>query len=405
MNRQSFEKGERPWIPSAMIFFTLGFIYYLITPYFTLKTFNQAPLVLAAEKFISLSYFNFYYWFDLFVIYFFFAAGYWLGKKKSKKSIVFFDKVSTFNLAPKFIWLFLFFFSLFIFIKIKLIGMSFFSGYDTYNISILGPMATLAFTSAFFFNFFSGRLVKILFLILFLMSSIALLGFGSRMFFLLGLMAIALGVLSKKPYLFKKKRLYLSVISVFCLIVAVGAWRSGYKIDDKIILLSIFLIEPLFTATSGSLYIGNVGGRPFFAFPVDLIASIVNFVPSFIFPEKLKIINELTFNNNKSSPFGANSLIVNLYSNFGLFYPVYIIFIGIFYGFLREKSNSSIFFRAVYFSLLPVLMFHFFREGFITFIKITFFNGFILPAIILSLLCLVFSKTKSYRAKKGLNNR
>ena len=392
MSKNAVSESERIWIPSAVTFFTFGFIYYLVTPYFTLKKFGQVPLVSAAERFISLSYFDFFYWLDLFVIFFSFIFGHGVGNTFTKASSLYFDKVSGFRLAPKFIWLCLSFLFLFIFVNIKLMGVSFFTGYETYDITILGPIATLVFTAALFFNFFLSRLVKGLFLILFLVASVALLGFGSRMFFLLGLIAIGLGVLSKKPYLFKKTKLYLVMASAFFLIIGIGVWRSGYDVDNKTMLLSIFLVEPLFTATSGSMYIENVGGRPFFRLPVDLIASIVNFVPSFIFPDKLNVINVLTFDENKFSPFGASALIVNLYSNFGVFYPVYILFIGIFFGFLRVKSNCSLFYRAVYFSLLPVLMFHFFREGFVTFIKITFFNGFIFPAIILSLLYFTFSK-------------
>jgi len=124
--------------------------------------------------------------------------------------------------------------------------------------------------------------------------------------------------------------------------------------------------------------------------PVDIAAAFINFIPSFLYPEKMLLISKLTFDENKESPFGASALFSNLYSNFGVFYPIYIFFIGYFYGFLRAKSFWSPFFRAVYFSLLPLLMFHFFREGFITFIKVLIFNGLIFPFLLLSLFYLCF---------------
>ena len=77
--------------------------------------------------------------------------------------------------------------------------------------------------------------------------------------------------------------------------------------------------------------------------------------------------------------------------------------IGFLYGYLNKLAKFSIFYRAVYFSLLPLLMFHFFREGFITVIKVMFFNGFILPAIIVLFLYLLFvKKPRTYNDSKKI---
>jgi hypothetical protein len=159
-------------------------------------------------------------------------------------------------------------------------------------------------------------------------------------------------------------------------------------------LIFIFFAEPLFTSTSGAIYIDNMNGRPLLSFPIEILASFINFIPTVIFPEKLELIELLTYNEAKASPFGASSIIVNIYSNFGILYPIYFFLIGLFYGYLKKLAKFSRFYKAVYFSLLPLLMFHFFREGFITVIKVIFFNGFILPLVIVMFLFLLFYKNQ-----------
>ena len=391
------EVSNKLWIPSAIPFFLFGLIYYLVTPYFSLIFFSDLPLIEAAAPYISLGYFNFFYWLDVLIVFLFFYIGYGLANLIIKPACIFVDKSSHYLLVPGLIFLLLLIFYFLVLLKIKLSGQSMFSGYESYNVEVLGPLATLVFTSALFYNFYVRKKIKVLFLFLFLITSVALLGFGSRMFFLLGLIAIVLGSLSRNPYLFRSVKFYIFVLFSFFLVIGVGVWRSGYSLENGGILVSIFLVEPLFTATSGSLYLENLGQRFVVNFPSDILAAVINFIPSFIFPEKMTVINQIIFDENKQSPFGANALFSNLYSNFGVFYPFYIFLIGFFYGFLRVKSFYSYFFRAVYFSLLPLLMFHFFREGFITFIKVLVFNGMIFPFILLFVAYLIFTRKRTRR--------
>ena len=155
----------------------------------------------------------------------------------------------------------------------------------------------------------------------------------------------------------------------------IGLWRAGGDASSEE-LVAVFLAEPLFTSVSGATYIENMGGRPLTGLPVDIFASVINFIPTIVFPEKLELISNLTYDPNKYSPFGASALMVNIYSNFGIFFPVYFFAIGIFYGYLRKKAKYSRFYLAVYFSVLPLLM----------------FNAFILPAVIVIFLSFIFHK-------------
>ncbi|MCQ4256690.1 hypothetical protein [Stutzerimonas stutzeri] len=389
---------QKLWIPSAVPFLLFGLIYYLVTPYFSLLLFSDLPLVKAAEPYIGLDYFDVFYWLDVSLVLIFFIIGYGLAKIVVQGKGIFVDRVSNFRLAPSIVFLMLFLFYVLVLLKVRAAGGRMFTGYESYNIEVLGPLATLVFTSTICYNFFGRKEIKFLFFCLFFFASLGLLGFGSRMFFILSVIAMVLGSLSNNTYLFRSVYFYVFLSGVFLLVLGVGVWRSGYSFDDSAILVSIFLVEPLFTATSGALYLANLGGRYVLNFPVDIAAAFINFIPSFIYPEKMALITEFTYDGNKESPFGASALIANLYSNFGILYPVYIFFIGYFYGFLKVKSYWSPFFRAVYFSLLPLLMFHFFREGFITFIKVFIFNGLVFPFIMLFFVYLFFLKNKKDEA-------
>jgi hypothetical protein len=383
------------WIPSPLPFFLAGLFYYLVTPFLSLMFLSHQRLIAVAHQHISLEFFDHYYWLDVLVILSFFVLGIRLAGLLSKPSQLF-NAASEFRLSPLLVLSGLSLLLLFLVFKIRSQGLAFFSGYESYDKSILGPLSTLVFTLALFYNFFSSPSIKRIFLVLFFISAILLLGFGARMFFLLGVIAVGIGFLSNRRWLLKSKWLYLTIGLIFILLLSVGIWRSGYSQDTDVLglMLSIFAVEPLFTMTSASAYLSNFDPRPLSGFPADVIASFVNFIPSMFYPDKLELINEMLYDPLKASPFGASALLVNLYSNFGGFYPFYIFAVGVLYGTLHKKAMTSLFFRAIYFSLLPVLSFHFFREGFITVLKVIFFNGLFFPTVVVGVCVLFLSKQK-----------
>lgn len=383
------------WIPSAIPFFIFGFSYYLITPYLAFTFLQDFSVVKTAEKFIYSSYFDARYLIDCLLIFIFWIFGYSISKKtKPKQRIV--DRFSNFNSAPIILGALFLTFLFYLVVSAALKGSIFFSGYSSYDVAILGQLSTLVLMSVWFIIYFQSKRITYLFTFIFLVSSIIILGFGARMFFILGAISLSLEYLSshKRKIFSPFFLIFVSGLAIF--IVWIGVWRSNMDLSLDT-LMFIFLAEPLFTATSGALYIDNLGGRPLFALPTDVVASVINFVPTIIFPEKLNVLDSITYNEYKSSPFGASSIITNMYSNFGIFFPLYFLFIGFFYGFLKKMAKVSIFYRAVYFTLLPLLMFHFFREGLITVFKVIFFNGFILPAMTIIFLYLLFKKNAKFQ--------
>lgn len=375
---------------SANFFFFAGLLYYLVTPYFTVVFFGDNFLVTAALAYISLDHFNIFYWIDVIAIGFSFVLGYSLSPLLNVKAVSSFDGASNYKIFPVFLSLFLATFIFAYLIKLLSSGVVPFSGYKQYDITVLGPISTVAFTSALFYNYYARKFAKVTFLFLFLISTVILLGLGSRMYFTLGAISIVLGSRSDSVGVNGKKLIF--YVFIICTILLVGAWRSGYAISEIENLVAIFLVEPLFTIVSGFLYLDNVGARPLYNVPADVLASFVNFIPSILYPEKINFINELTVSEFKDSPFGASSIVTNLYSNFGILYPGFVFFIGILMGTLNKLSLTSRFYKAVYLSLLPVILFLFFRDGFITTLKIFIFNAFILPLLVICIALTVFRR-------------
>ena len=94
-------------------------------------------------------------------------------------------------------------------------------------------------------------------------------------------------------------------------------------------------------------------------------------------------------------------MIANVYPNFGFFYPLYIGFIGGYYGYLYKRAHKSVFYRAVYFSALPILVFFFYREPIFTLVKVMFFNGLLVPVVISLLLSYRIRKRRPVNAGKA----
>ena len=212
------------------------------------------------------------------------------------------------------------------------------------------------------------------------------------MYFVLSCMALILGAVSKNRKLLTNLWFLSLMPIVGLLMVGIGILRqSGGELSSDA-LIAVLFAEPLFVSLTGSLYLENVGERPVFGVPYDLLAALINFIPSAFYPGKIELMRSFTYNEFVYAPFGGRSLISNMYPNFGYFYPMYIGFIGYYFGFLYKKAKSSVFYRATFFSALPVLMLQFYRENTTTFVKLLFFNGLFLPLVIALLLTLAVRK-------------
>jgi len=378
---------------NPMLFFSIGFIYYLLTPVFSLAVlvadtpFDLADipfdLLFQANKYISLSFFDMYYFLDVFIILVTFYLGYrfsfFINYKLtySRFDLVAMSKNSAMTLAVVFVVM-----SLGLVMYSISLGVVFFSGYRHFNVTILGSLSTLAYISLFCSIFFYEPMYKYIFLSIFIGIAVLLLGLGSRNIVLNGFISLAVYKVWLSPQILKSYKLYFVLLLLMLSMIAIGIWRSGYEFSLNM-MISHFFADALFVMTSASSYLQNIGVRPVLEFPSSLFAGVVNFLPSLLFPQKIQIIAEMVNDHNMFSPFGASSIIVNLYSNFGMLYPIYIFFMAILYTYLYQRACISTFYRSIYIVILPLLMFQFFNQPLYSLVKLLFYNGIIIPFTIM----------------------
>ncbi|MBI6487228.1 oligosaccharide repeat unit polymerase [Proteus mirabilis] len=366
---------------NAIYFFLFGFLYYLISPVVSLYFFDNSWFVAIAKQHVELQEYGLIYFFISTLCLLIFTLAYLIFSNLKIIKINIGEKEKEHKLLPLIIFIIIFLFLFFTIVKSYYSGVNLFSGYNEgYNISLLGPLATISFSSTIFMFYFEKKEYKIAFLCVYIISNVFLLGMGSRMFFLVGLISIAVNQYNKNPRILKSFRFYFLGISLFLFILFIGVWRNNSEFSlDK--LLGIFFAEPLFTSISAINYLNNIGNESLIKIPWDIIASALNFIPSELFKDKIVIISQIAYDIKSYSPFGASSLLTNIYINFGILFPIYIFSIGMLFGILKKLSYNKLIY-SIYITSLPLLMFHFYREGFITYIKIQFFNGLIFPIFI-----------------------
>lgn len=391
-------------LPSPIFLFLIGFVYYLISPvivmFFLLdEAYEQSyELLLIATNYLDVFFFDKSYWLDLFLILLSFYAGYRVTKNLVKQSQpILLDKVATSNVVVVLILCINTTLLCLLIVYASYTDVMFFSGYKEFNIVFLGSMSTLAFLNIYLFIFFSTQKLSFLFFLMFIIGAVILLGLGSRNVALNGVIAFIIYLVWRKPSIIRDWRFYLVLIALPLALVAIGIWRTGYEFSLNMV-ISHFFADALFVLSSASCYFQNVVERPLFEYPTGLIAGIINFLPSLFFPEKIDIIARITLNPDKYSPFGASSILVNLYSNFGLFYPFFVFTLASLFTFLYIKAKSSFFYRASYLTLSPLLLFQVFNQPLYSLVKLLLYNGLLLPFIIISFLYIIqmwIEKTKN----------
>ncbi|EOA3786122.1 hypothetical protein ACH0R5_004260 [Vibrio vulnificus] len=378
-------ESNTKYLPSAMLFFSFGFLYYLVIPVLSIHFLDDNRYVEIALKHIGNDTYGSEYYIVSLVGFFSFYVALKLGEKIKISGVNFGHRVRYYYLAPKIIASSLLLVLMLSTFKGISSGVSLFSGYSDYNIAILGPYATTLFCSVIFLNYFEKKSSKFYFVFIFLLSSLLLLGLGSRMFFLLGTISIILNKICNNPKVIKKPVFLCGVVAIFLLVLFVGVWRSQGDISGNEI-MGIFIAEPLFTSISSVNYFKEIDEFFVIKSPNDIFAAIINFVPSLMMPDKSKVVEAIGYDIREYSPFGASSLLVNVHINFGILFYIYFCIIGFVFGLLKNLAKVNKLFYSIYLSSLPLLMFHFFREGFITYIKVQFFNAILLPILFVSIL-------------------
>ncbi|MFM2075084.1 MAG: hypothetical protein RJB34_1389 [Pseudomonadota bacterium] len=375
-------------ILKPMQFFILGLVYYFYIPPFSLYVFSDILHIRIAMVWINQAMYDYAYYADGLIIIASWALGDYLGKKFTKPKHTIIDTLADKDAYGFYLVLLMGGLAV-LFTAIAIAsGAQFFTGYEDYDVLVLGPYATLAFTTVMLRGFFIDPKIRMGFTIVFIASAVILLGLGSRMLVLLATINMGLDYIYNNKI--KLKSIIILLVGSFLTVLTmlyVGVVRDGGSVGFET-LFGVLLAEPTFTSISSVLYFEMYDGRPIFAVPKDLIAAFVNFIPSVIFPGKIEVLDAM-IHNYGNNPFGASALLFNLYANFGYFYPIFLIIIAFHYARLYVLSKSSILYKSIYFATLPLLLFYIQREGLVTVIKVLVFNSYAFPLILFSLLYLL----------------
>ncbi len=384
--------------------FLIGFFYYLITPVGIYFLFSELDPNLVYIKSLdlgllqnSLKYygngnvFNLNYLLDLVIILLTFFIGYLIGLRYTSKTKSSFDALVNFKLGFKIINILsvISFIVLIIFLYSK--QFSFFQGYKNFNVIYLGLLSSFLLLLTYFYVFFRQTNRSIIILFLIILISIILLGSGSRNIVLYSLLPVFI-VNQSLSAKFNKRNFFVLGVFLVTILVCVGMLRLGYEFALGPF-ISHFFIDSFNVMASFACYFDGLTSRPVLNIPNGLWAGIVNILPSLLFPEKFEFIKNITYDPAFCSPFGGASILMTMYQNFGMFYPIYFIVIGYIFGCLVVKSSYSTFYKSILFAVLPFIMFELYNQPLYAQFKLFFYNGMLIPVCVMFFL-LILKKLK-----------
>lgn len=380
---------------SHNLLFLFGSVYYLLTPFivgnygFFYEMPGMSNWYSDYEK-ISNTKFQIYfaYVFGIFVM---FYTGSLLFSKVSLNI----KRIDSLLYPGKFLGGFfsiiMFFAILFIFINNIDIA---FSGYkETYNKRLLGMVGTFNVLITFLcVHSLLSKMQRSLYFYFLLfslfLSTVFLLGLGSRMYVIIPLIALLIYKINYSAKPIRLLTIFMLGSALLFIMLSVGAWRVGYDLNYAIFVF-IFLAEPIFTSWSTATFL-QIENLPIITEPLNYMSSFINFIPSSVFPGKADYIYNISDSYNYRSPLGAASIFVSTAGNFGVLFGSFFFFLlGGFLSFLRNLSKNSKFFTAYYILILSVIPFQLFRDDFAIINKQLYWNMFVLPFVCLFFLCLL----------------
>ena len=239
---------------------------------------------------------------------------------------------------------------------------------------------------------------KIIYVLIVLTCSIILIGVGSRMYVLVPMISF----LIFKLYYAKKKWTVFKffAISLICLafLIMVGVWRlQDFTLNFEDYFF-IFIGEPVLTWWSASTFLANNPVLHAIDFPSPYLSSFINFLPSFLFPNKEFLLIPLSEKHYFSAPLGATSAFVSIQGNFGWLLGFMFMFLfGLFFSLLENYGTKNKFILTYYILIVSTLPFQFFRDDFTISNKQWTWNMLIVPltmVIILKFMKIVARKTQ-----------
>lgn len=352
------------------VFFSFGIFYYAIIPlivYYFFDDLDMPDLNILVESYYSQHRYNIYiFGYSMLLLIFFLLGSNLAGKLKlfHTKEIIFSGRLLTYISLPTTAVLILLGY-LSRDIALKDYGSNFGD-----IVPLLGPMAVLSLCILLvvlnLLNYSNNRRLVRYYLLLLIISVFLMLRTGSRLYGMNVILGIFVFITLYYKKQFNKHKLIIYSF-LFCLPImmsALGALRSGGDLSFASIVFISFG-ESLFTGIGFSSFMEN-NNLALFEIPYGYVSSIVNFIPSIIFPNKLEYYFGSDINNYYwSAPLGCTHIYIDLLWNFGILGSlIFITILGYFYGYLSRSRNPWLYSYCC--ALLP---FTFFRNGFIEFNK------------------------------------
>ena len=244
-------------------------------------------------------------------------------------------------------------------------------GYGGPENILLGPLSTIMIVLTFYSVYFMipasrihyKAIIKSLLVYASLIVGICLLLAGGRLYVLTALLWIA----AYKFDVNKKNSLRILFWVSFGVIIAVviGQTRLGVSFEPQIFFFALFS-EPLLLYYGTNEYFNNYEIQ-LISFNRDILASLINFVPSFLFPNKAEFYNTLSQQGIVNSNYGGLHITVSMAENFGLLGSLFFSFmVGFFIKRLRIFSGGNLTMLCLYYFCCSYSVFLFNREAFST---------------------------------------
>lgn len=391
---------------NGFFFFSVGYAYYWLTPYFLSSLLGSTPpeeLQIVIERFVSItdetSLIYLLLSFLFYAIFLFFYYVSFNGKssrkpisQKSERAIRFWSIMSCLGIGLAALMA----------IPIK---HYFFTGYDAalfenYQDGVVQdalPRGTfIASTSILFSMAFMravmkhGHLQKILpvltdpFMLAYYFFAILALSLGGRLYFATNMLTVIIFFSTYFSWRVKLSEFFVLGLAGIGSAAMWGVLRAGS--DFSLFNMALNLAqEPLLTSISSFSFLTS-GKLPLINFPSFLISDFINLIPSVIFPGKINyLLNPLDFGYDFAMPLGGLHVFVSLLINFGIAgAAVFFAAVGYLMGNYRKTVSIQ---KIVIYSLICACMtFTFNRDPFsVSIVKNIFENSFLIPFILYSI--------------------
>lgn len=237
------------------------------------------------------------------------------------------------------------------------------------------------------------------FLITYFTVAILILSLGGRLYFVTSIVIL----LCYYSVYYKKIKLSY-VLSLFLLLAismgTIGVIRlDGSNFSMTSVLFNLFQ-EPIYVSFSLASFL-DINNFKILNLPIYLLSSLINLIPTYVFPNKLDYIIPLADSGyNIYTPLGAVHTFAPLMINFGIFGSAIFLY-GVGWFLNRIKSDAkSVLARTIYVSFSGFLTFTFFRDGFETSLIKNIFQFSILMPILIVLSANVLSIIKKNIAEQ-----